>query len=88
METDPEIAMRLLRELAELNANLRESKQSMQTLCNHLKDAMGNAKALYSVGKQINILNQILLQIGKRAGMAGMLENLLRAVATFAKAAK
>lgn len=88
MEMDPETAMRLLRELGELNANLRDSKQAMQTLCGHLKDAMGNAKALYSVGKQINILNQILLQIGKRAGMAGMLEKLLTAVAAFAKQAR
>jgi hypothetical protein len=84
---NPDDLAHLIRELGELNNNLRESRRAMHQLGEHLKSAAGSARELYRVGKQINVLNQILLQIGQKAGMAGMVEKLLSAVMEFAKRA-
>jgi hypothetical protein len=88
MEIDPDVIFKLLTQFEKLNANLENSRAAMLTLTSQLKDAAGNAKAMYAAAKQINILNQILMQIGRKAGMAGMLENILRAVVALGKHAR
>lgn len=71
---------KLLDELRKLNANLEASHHDTLSLLSNLKDVKGGVKALYILSKQINVLNQIMLSVSKRAGTSGMIQNLLSGI--------
>lgn len=77
---EPEQLSRLLEELRKLNSNLEASHRDTLSLLSDLKDVKGGVKALYILSKQINVLNQIMLSVSKRAGTSGMIQNLLAGI--------
>lgn len=78
MESDE--LSRLLDELRKLNANLEASHRDTLSLMSDLKNVKGGVKALYVLSRQINVLNQIMLSVSKRAGTSGMIQNLLAGI--------
>lgn len=81
----PEDVIRLIAELQELNRTLKDVKSSTHVLCGNLKDMARHTKAVLALGKQVSVLNQILLQVGKSAGTAGMISSILQAVSQLSR---
>lgn len=81
---DVDTVQALISELRNLSQNLQGVKQSTDTLHGDFKDLQRYTRAVYAVGKQVKILNQIMLQVSRTAGMSGMLSNLLRSITEFA----
>jgi hypothetical protein len=75
---------RLLEELRKLNANLETSHRDTLSLLSGLKDMKVGVKGIYILSKQINVLNQIMLSVSKRAGTSGMVQNLLEGIVKLA----
>jgi hypothetical protein len=75
---------RLLEELRKLNANLEVSHRDTLSLLSGLKDMRVGVKGIYILSKQINVLNQIMLSVSKRAGTSGMVQNLLEGIVKLA----
>ena len=83
----PEEFGKLIEELQRLNRNLEEGRRDTQVLLSRLKDVKGGVKAVYALAKQINIFNQIMLQVSKRAGHSAMFKGLLDSLMQYASAA-
>lgn len=81
-EFDPEI---LLVELRTLNDNLREFSQTSRTLQGEIKTLNERLKVMRPLTKQIFILNNILLQTSKVAGMSGVIQSLISGLGRMAR---
>jgi hypothetical protein len=84
-----DLQIQLVEQLRQLNQNLEdlrgETIPAMREAGRCFKDVNENLKYLQPVGRQIKMLNQILLQAGKAAGISGMIGNLLHGLTKMVK---
>ncbi len=84
----PEQAQELIDQLTGLNQNfrnLREHSADLKRLASQLKTLNDRFKHLLPLAKQLNILNQILVQVSKSAGVESMVSTLIKAFAKMAR---
>jgi hypothetical protein len=84
-----DLMLQLVEQLRTLNQNLEdlrgETIPAMREAGRCFKDVNENLRYLQPVGRQIKMLNQILLQAGKAAGISGMIGNLLHGLTKMVK---
>jgi len=87
----PEKLEECLAEIRKLNGNLekgQEVKQSLDRLTGELKTFNGNMKTIHGLAKQLAILNQILLKVGRTAGGIGVVKSLVSSFVHMAERAR